>query len=317
MTITFLERVEHVLQFLLKLVGPLFVIFATLLIGSIAVVHFVIILPTLISPTHRNDDGGTDMIDDTSSTSHTFLFLYSLFHYTLSFFLLFNVAFNYVLTIITSPGHPPRESDYSEEKIIEFKSIKTIKRSETYRFCIHCRLPKEERTHHCQLCGTCVLKMDHHCPWVNNCVGANNHRYFMLFLVYLWISCVYVCILSYPHVFNSESGYIPFSMLMSFVITLTIAFALGGLLGWQIYLILSNQTTIEFLHNRTQSKKAKARGEIYKNPYDFGVLQNFKQFFKVNNNNNNNNFNWFTFALPTLQHPGKQNKKIEPLLEIV
>lgn len=108
MTTTFLERVEHVLQFLLKLVGPLFVIFATLLIGSIAVVHFVIILPTLISPTHRNDDGTTDKIDDTSTTSHTYLFLYSLFHYSLSFFLLFNVAFNYALTIITSPGHPPR-----------------------------------------------------------------------------------------------------------------------------------------------------------------------------------------------------------------
>ncbi|KAK5581755.1 hypothetical protein RB653_003333 [Dictyostelium firmibasis] len=309
MTTTFLERVEHVLAFLLKLVGPLFVIFATLLIGSIAVVHFVIILPTLISPT---DKGGSDIIEDSTPTSHTYLFLYSLFHYTLSFFLLFNIAFNYALTILTSPGNPPRESDYSEERLFEFKSIKTIKRSETYRFCIHCRLPKEERTHHCQLCGTCVLKMDHHCPWVNNCVGQNNHRYFVLFLVYLWISCIYVCILSYPHVFNSGSSYIPFSMLMSFVITLTIAFALGGLLGWQIYLILSNQTTIEFLHNRTQTKKAKARGEIYKNPYNIGILQNFKQFFKVSST-----FNWFTFALPTLQHPGIQNKKIEPLLEIV
>ena len=30
-----------------------------------------------------------------------------------------------------------------------------------------------------------------HCPWVNNCVGIGNHKYFLLFIFYTCLSCVY------------------------------------------------------------------------------------------------------------------------------
>lgn len=64
------------------------------------------------------------------------------------------------------------------------------------RFCEKCKIIKPDRAHHCSVCGACVLKMDHHCPWVNNCVNFTNYKYFVLFLGYALLYCLYVALTS-------------------------------------------------------------------------------------------------------------------------
>ncbi|NXT79272.1 ZDH15 Palmitoyltransferase, partial [Zapornia atra] len=60
------------------------------------------------------------------------------------------------------------------------------------RFCDTCQLIKPDRCHHCSVCAVCVLKMDHHCPWVNNCIGFSNYKFFLLFLAYSLLYCLYI-----------------------------------------------------------------------------------------------------------------------------
>ena len=47
--------------------------------------------------------------------------------------------------------------------------------------------------------------------------------------------------------------------------------------GFHLYLVLTNQTTIEFHANMGNRDRARGRGELWRNPYDLGRRRNFQQ----------------------------------------
>ncbi|KAI0262698.1 DHHC palmitoyltransferase-domain-containing protein [Gloeopeniophorella convolvens] len=62
---------------------------------------------------------------------------------------------------------------------------------EEHRYCKRCHIVKPPRAHHCRSCGTCVLKFDHHCPWIGQCVGAQNQKFFFVFVIWAALFCLW------------------------------------------------------------------------------------------------------------------------------
>lgn len=136
--------------------------------------------------------------------------------------ILYCLVYNYTKCIVTGPGHPDSEADPKCKKCLKSKPL---------------------RAHHCSICEKCVLKMDHHCPWINNCLGFRNHAYFLLFLLYLELGCLFFTFMALPVVYNEAQN---IWILTSFVLCSVFSIVIFFFCGWHWHLATKGKTTIEY-----------------------------------------------------------------------
>ncbi|XP_064074050.1 palmitoyltransferase ZDHHC2 isoform X2 [Vanessa tameamea] len=204
------------------------------------------------------------------------------------------------------------ETEDAQRTILEnfAKDLPIVTRtmSGSVRYCNRCVLVKPDRAHHCSICSRCVLKMDHHCPWVNNCVCFHNYKFFMLFLGYALLYCLFIMSTCLPYfirfwkmyqeykhahcdnlfdigtfskqcmdILNGDFGMSGsagrYHIVFAFFVALMFAISLGSLFGYHCYLVAHNRTTLEAF------RAPMFRGGADKNGFSMGAYNNFKEVF--------------------------------------
>eukprot|EP00929_Paragymnodinium_shiwhaense_P117884 TRINITY_DN8934_c1_g3_i1.p1 TRINITY_DN8934_c1_g3~~TRINITY_DN8934_c1_g3_i1.p1 ORF type:complete len:316 (+),score=46.95 TRINITY_DN8934_c1_g3_i1:176-1123(+) len=194
---------------------------------------------------------------------------------------------NFVLAVVTDPGSVPDAPEWTIDMRPRKRSTASEpqtgqdwerKRTGDRRFCKWCICYKPDRTHHCSVCKSCILRMDHHCPWIANCIGFYNHKYFFLVVVYALAAVLFVASTMTESLMQSLEVETPLYVRFLIVFCITVAGILSVLLilflSLHTWLMLRATTTIEFCEKAYRNPQGD--GGRSTSIYDLGLLANVK-----------------------------------------
>ncbi|KAF3838018.1 hypothetical protein F7725_009786 [Dissostichus mawsoni] len=192
----------------------------------------------------------------------------------------------YWQTIFTRPMNPLKEFhlSHSDKELLEREDrgesqqeilrriakdlpICTRTNSGAIRFCDRCQLLKPDRCHHCSVCDK-----------VNNCVGFANYKFFMLFLAYSLLYCLFITATDLQYFIKFWLNGLPdtqakFHILFLFFSASTFSVSLASLLTYHCWLVCKNRSTLEAVRSPV------FRHGTDKNGFSLGFSKNFRQVF--------------------------------------
>ncbi|CAF2085124.1 hypothetical protein BRARA_F01650 [Brassica rapa] len=182
-------------------------------------------------------------------------------------------------------AHTPTQSRLPRTKDMIVNGI-TVK----IKYCDTCMLYRPPRASHCSICNNCVEKFDHHCPWLGQCIGLRNYRFYFMFILCSALLCVYVhvfCWIYVKRIMDGEKISIWKSLIKTpasialIIYTFICVWFVGGLTGFHLYLMSTNQSTYE---------NFRYRYDRHENPFNKGILGNFMEVFCTSVASSKNSF---------------------------
>ncbi|XP_071090056.1 palmitoyltransferase ZDHHC16-like isoform X1 [Haliotis cracherodii] len=259
----------------------------------------------------------------------------TVFHLVFGHWLLLMIIFNYIMACFTSPGHPP---DNLPEVVSICKKCISPKPPRTHH-CSVCRQCVMKMDHHCPWLNNCVGFYNHRyffmfCVYMwsgtiyVSSVGYNlfkQHFYGSKDIVFpgilypvnlaweAWTSRKQVT----PKVPVIEADMLTSSMdefqpdlkgqwihnaiIFEFLLCTGVCIALGLLTVWHARMISTAETSVEVHINKKERKRLRKKGMIFKNPYDFGFVENWKIFLGIEKDSSRSF--WRHILLPSCHTP--------------
>lgn len=214
--------------------------------------------------------------------------------------LLVMLMWSYIKVVIQDPGSVPENWKLVSEQNIEegnsvalsdYASIEnstpTIstdqierRQSQSRGYCSKCQNGKPPRCHHCSVCQRCVLKMDHHCIWVVNCVGARNYKFFLLFVVYTFLTTTLDTLVLLPSFIKFFRQAMNHSLSPGNIAVLFLVFVLNLAFSLSLFCFVIMHASL--LSSNTTSVEVYEKKKTVQWKYDLGWKRNFEQVFGAN-----------------------------------
>uniref|UniRef100_A0A7N0TL54 S-acyltransferase n=1 Tax=Kalanchoe fedtschenkoi TaxID=63787 RepID=A0A7N0TL54_KALFE len=180
---------------------------------------------------------------------------------------------SFLVCVLTDPGPVP--SGYLPDAENQDPSAY----GQQHKQCDKCHTYKPPRAHHCRICRRCILRMDHHCIWINNCVGHWNYKSFVNLVFYATIGSVHATVMITRFALQHGLGFADSTTFKTVyvaygVLAVALSLVLGTLLGWHIYLVLHNMTTIEYYESTRAAWLARKSGQNYRHPFNLNSYKN-------------------------------------------
>ena len=196
------------------------------------------------------------------------------------------------LKITTSLAENEDSAVFADEPRLDLATLSNAPPAGT-EACYYCRRFVSLGSKHCSVCDKCVKGFDHHCRWLNACVGSRTYHLFFSFVTSAVLSIVlvtavgiyvivdalrykakYVALLESKYLHASYDAYIFFLFLFAAYGCLA-AIAIGNLLVFHVYLIITKQTTYAWILAKRESKLR--AGGARSRPTDSGCCPEHKR----------------------------------------